>query len=219
MSTLPALFIDLDGVLLDVEERHFRVHSAVLQAFGAHPTDRQAYWQYKRNAEPLNVLLEVEGCTHISETAYRQLWLKRIEALEYLRLDTLVGQADNVLRQLVEVRSLVLVTLRRRQDCLHTQLDWLNLTPLFTEVLAGRPSGTSDSEIKGRMIKGSAYFGPSAILIGDTEVDIQAGKALGLATIAVQNGMRNESKLRAANPDWILESIDALPTLWEYNRL
>jgi len=50
-----------------------------------------------------------------------------------------------------------------------------------------------------------------ALIVGDTEVDLQAGQALGLATIAVCNGIRAPQLLEAMHPNWLLEDIASVP--------
>jgi HAD superfamily hydrolase (TIGR01509 family) len=49
-----------------------------------------------------------------------------------------------------------------------------------------------------------------AVFIGDSEHDIRAGKLAGVKTIAVLGGSSPEDRLRAAEPDYVLESITEL---------
>lgn len=55
-----------------------------------------------------------------------------------------------------------------------------------------------------------------AIMVGDMIVDVQAGKAAGVArTIAVTHGMGDRADLVATNPDHIIDSLAELRTCWE----
>ena len=47
-------------------------------------------------------------------------------------------------------------------------------------------------------------------IIGDTEADIGAGKLLQLRTAAVLSGIRNVTKLKEQNPDFLLPDIRGL---------
>jgi HAD superfamily hydrolase (TIGR01549 family) len=49
-----------------------------------------------------------------------------------------------------------------------------------------------------------------AVFVGDSEHDIRAGKLAGIKTIAVLGGSSPEARLRAAEPDCVLESITEL---------
>ncbi|NNE09272.1 MAG: HAD family hydrolase, partial [Gemmatimonadetes bacterium] len=56
-----------------------------------------------------------------------------------------------------------------------------------------------------------ADFGCGAgesIFVGDTGVDVHAGRAAGLYTIAVLGGFRDESEVRAAGPDRVVGRLD-----------
>lgn len=48
-------------------------------------------------------------------------------------------------------------------------------------------------------------------VVGDSIVDVQAGKAAGAKTIAVLSGLFNREELEKQKPDLIIEGIDSLP--------
>ena len=58
-----------------------------------------------------------------------------------------------------------------------------------------------------------------AVMIGDTEFDIEMGKAAGFATIGVSWGYHSLDRLKAAKPDFIIDSyseLDAtLDNIWQ----
>ena len=47
-------------------------------------------------------------------------------------------------------------------------------------------------------------------MIGDTPDDVNAGRAAGLATVAVLHGTRTEDEVRAASPDYVLSRFEEL---------
>jgi pyrophosphatase PpaX len=52
-----------------------------------------------------------------------------------------------------------------------------------------------------------------AVFIGDTPVDVGCGKNAGLSTIAVSWGVGEKSQLKAANPDYICDTVAELRDL------
>ncbi len=208
MSPDAPLFLDLDGVLLDVSERYWRLHCDLLAPYGGARLDKATYWTRRRERQPLATVLH-EG---VDEDAYRLAWLERIEAPEYLRHDTVVPGARERLVLLGRAHPLVLATLRRRRDHLLAQLETLRLRPLFADVLTARPGDAEvdDAERKARLISTSSLFRRGAIVVGDTEVDVRAGKALGVATVAVLSGIRSRALLLAEGPAAIVDSIASL---------
>ena len=57
------------------------------------------------------------------------------------------------------------------------------------------------------MIRVAVETEKNDFFVGDTGKDIQAGKALGMRTIGVLSGFRNEERLLKYNPDFIIDYI------------
>jgi HAD superfamily hydrolase (TIGR01549 family) len=53
----------------------------------------------------------------------------------------------------------------------------------------------------------------NALYVGDTVIDVQAGKAAGLRTIAVTCGAAGEAELRSAQPDDVIDRFGAIRAL------
>jgi phosphoglycolate phosphatase len=58
-----------------------------------------------------------------------------------------------------------------------------------------------------RALEGLHVSAHEAVMIGDGPIDIDAGKALGLMTVAVLTGGRGRQELLASQPDLILDSV------------
>jgi len=52
-----------------------------------------------------------------------------------------------------------------------------------------------------------------AVYVGDSQIDIQASQAAGMASIAVLSGAGESANLSAHNPDWIIHSLAQLPEI------
>lgn len=55
-------------------------------------------------------------------------------------------------------------------------------------------------------------------MLGDTERDIEAGRAAGAVTIGVLSGSMHHEELAAAKPDLLVESMEDR-RLWDFLRL
>jgi phosphoglycolate phosphatase-like HAD superfamily hydrolase len=218
VSAVPAIFFDLDGTLLDVRLRHCQVHREVVLGLGGQEPDAEDYWQRKRQGEPLASLLADAGNPRPDETAYRQRWLARIEASDMLRLDEPFSGVRNLLTNLAGSRPVGLVTLRQSSDALRQQLGWLGLVSCFTMVLSSPATAGRESDIKRELLRNSGHATPGAVMVGDTEIDLRAGRAAGLRTVGVFSGLRNERRLRQERPDALIESVASLPSALETFR-
>jgi len=204
------IFFDLDGPILDVSERYFRVHRDIVGQCSGKVMDKTTYWHLKRDHRPLPALLTMTGGP-TSEVAYRAQWFQKIEALEYLQYDTVIPGAKEQLEWLRQGHFLILVTLRQRREHLEVQLKKLKLHRFFAAVFSANPTLAEGWKAKQRLISESQFLSGDALIVGDTEIDIRAGKSLGLTTVAVLSGIRNRERLAAEGPDLIVEDINALP--------
>ena len=187
------LFLDLDGPLLDVEERYFRVHHDILAELGySDPVDDKAsYWRMKRDRRPLSAFLMEKGKSLVDEGIHRRRWLETIESEDYLDFDRIIPGAKQQLGKLSGPHTLVLVTLRRNREGLIRELECLQLRLFFRAVLC-KAQRTRDSwKVRHDLIRSSLLLEFDRWIIGDSEVDILAGKSLGLTTVAVLSGIRN----------------------------
>lgn len=204
------LFLDLDGVLLDVRERHYRVHCDVLAATGGVRGSPETYWRLRRAHLPLVELLAATAASPPDEASYRREFLARIEAAEYLFHDRLVPGASERLAALASAHPLALVTLRRHRDRLLAQLEAVGMRGVFAAVHSASGAGSGDWDIKRGLIAASPLFRSDGVVVGDTEADVRAGKALGLRTVAVLTGLRSRELLAAEAPDALLDTIAQL---------
>jgi len=204
------IFLDFDGVLLDVSERYFRVHRALIEPSPGGRLDRSAYWNLKRARRQIRHILEADGAGEVDEATYRKRWVDTIEAQEFLGVDVLLPGTRERLAALAQKHPLILVTLRQQPAHLAMQLDALNLRPFFEAVLVGSPLSGEGSTVKAGLLRESGRLRPGALIVGDTEVDIRAGKAVGIKTVAVLSGIRDREALEAEAPDAIVDDLHSL---------
>jgi phosphoglycolate phosphatase-like HAD superfamily hydrolase len=132
---------------------------------------------------------------------------RQIEQRNYLTFDGVHRHVHTLLESLLEDWDLSVVTHRGERENLLWQLEQLQIAPYFQEIISGRAE-------KALMIKESAY--PVATedwIIGDTEIDIRAAKALGMGAIGVTWGIREEAVLAAEKPAHMAGDIQTLRRL------
>jgi len=206
---LPNIFIDLDGPILDVSERHYQVYKQIIFQLGGFPLEKRMYWRLKREKRQHRIL-QLSKITDKKEK-FVKMWLNLIEKRSYLECDRVFPNIKNTLNALKKQYNLILVTLRNHPKNLFWQLKILSLKPYFKDILCQKEN-KGNWLSKYRLIKGYDFFDPSSYLIGDTEIDILAGKKLKIKTIAVLSGIRDKNILLSYQPDYI---IDSLKEIWK----
>jgi phosphoglycolate phosphatase len=218
-SGAPILFFDLDGPILDVSPRYVALHNALLEEFGVRGMDGNLYWQRKRAVCSEEAILEELGVRN-SAAEYVRRRLELIETRPFLACDRPWPWTASVLTALMKRNTLILVTARGQRGALVDQLTHLDSRRYFQEILS-TPAGQNVGQQKAALIRDylDRMRPPPGDhwMIGDTEADIDAGKRLGLITVAVLSGIRDEKHLRAAGPDHLLNDIRDLSFVLEMN--
>ncbi len=200
------ILLDLDGPLLDVLPRYHRLHRDVVLWRHGRPLDAAEYWQAKRRRVPEAGILERTGLDElaISQAAARRA--RWIESRRYLSLDRTWPWTQEALGALACFGPLVVVTLRRHRARLLWQLRGLGLRHRFHRIISG--PGDDSPEAKALLLRGAGLpIPPGSVLVGDTEVDVASGKALGLGTVALSCGIRSADALAAWQPDVLLADL------------
>jgi len=209
-------YLDLDGTLIDVSHRHYAVYSKIAHALAFPHLDFGHYWSLKRAGTPLAQILKKSGAIKNIE-GFRAMWLSLIEKDDYLDKDTVLPRTAVVLKTFRLKHNLILVTLRHSQPALARQLERLKLTSIFHKIISAAASG-GGAEFKASLIRQHQQVS-GGWMVGDTEADVMAAKALGLVSCAVTSGLRSAKFLRALKPDYIIESIAGLPAIDKFAAL
>lgn len=205
---IDTLFFDLDGTIIDVSTRYYRLHCDLCVALGEEALPFHAFWQLKRQDSSIEQILP--NALPATKESYISRWLLMIEASKYLQYDLLMPGVLKVLAELGNKYYLKLVTMRRDRRALEEELIRLAIANYFGCIICRRDS--DDNRSKWQLIHDETKSIPArAIIVGDSEDDIDAGKRLGFITFAVAKGIRTEMLLQELKPDFIIQNICDLP--------
>lgn len=200
------IFLDLDGTLLDIDKRWYRLHVDLAKYYGFDPIPEKKYVQAKKNNISEIVIIKE---TNIDPNKMNSYLKKRIESLElrkYLLFNTVKPGVIPFLRNLSKKYRLVLVTKRTTlKNCL-TELKKNKLISYFSKILI------TQKEEKYTII--ILHFNKSelknSLLIGDTEDDYITAKKLHITSILVADGSRSKKILGNYRADYIVDTISKI---------
>lgn len=204
------LFLDLDGPILDVRDRYYAVHQELVGREHAHALDRETFWELKRAKQPVSTVLDRCGLGRDAIEAYSAGWKARIEAEELLPMDRVFPGVADLLARWSRRNRLIVVTLRQHGEWVPKQLQAVGIFGAFKRVLTADPLAGHGWEAKARLMAADPDFSTDSVVVGDTEIDIRAGKRVGLKTVGVLSGIRNRAELAAESPDWLIEAVAEL---------
>ena len=197
------IFLDWDGVVVDSTQLYLDLlkricvqHNKVLPV-----TNVEAFRSWYRSNWEEN-FYEV-GFTH---QEYLQICEEYPDTLDYQEAPFFEG-VEELIRELAASHRLIVVSTAPTQPII-TRLRQAGLHHLF-ESVTGSDDGSTEKEA--RLAGHLARLGSkTGVMVGDTDLDVYAGRANGLSTVGVGYGMVDESRLRAAKPDFIATRPDEL---------
>ena len=201
------IFIDLDGTIFDVSKRIYRLYREILKENNKKFISEKDYLRLKRQKKDIKeILIKTEAEDILKK--FKKEWKKNIESQNFLKFDSISLSTRKKLFDLKKNYKLILVTLRNNPKSLNIQLKKEGIKEIFDKILVKSPENHKLKwKTKYQIIKKYGNYNKKSIIIGDTETDILAGKALGIKTVAVTSGMRDKEFLKKYKPDLLIKNI------------
>ncbi|MFX0013255.1 MAG: HAD family hydrolase [Promethearchaeota archaeon] len=218
---IKALLIDFDGVLVDSTEAYIKATKEAIKEFTSLPVSeeeiREISLEIARRLDlgvPRDKLLDnILSVNLEGSTGFFKVWLKTWNEACLWDAIPFVG-VNRTLDILFNRFPLALVTLRYlRKAQIKDQLIRLNLIKYFQTIITtlevDKPKPHPDSFLVGANNLGVSIV--ECAVIGDSVLDIRAGKRGGAKTIAVLTGIFDERTLRNEKPDLIVSDFTEIP--------
>lgn len=179
-----------------------------MEGAGFVPIDSERYWQLKRDMINRRELLALSRADSLYDD-FLTRWLTLIESPGALEFDIVQPGALECLRNWKQQgKRLILVTLRKDAAALQMQLQNKGLSAYLDKVLVcAHESGGAGKAQAVLDFLGERPDPLRSVWVGDTEVDAQAARSLGLDVYLVQNGLRSPAILERLDCTRVVESI------------
>lgn len=205
---LTTIFLDFDGTLVDVMPRFHAIFSEYLTQKGYPSPDVDEYRRLKQSHSYDPEIFKVLGF-EIDWKDYRTWKMERVESLDYLRLDRLIGDPHQVIAQIRQKGySVVLLSARMEKENLMLELKWLGIHDLFDSVIV---TERYEEDSKARALAG--LVGEGDIIVGDSETEVIASRELGIKHFGVATGLRSPGFLFEQGARVVLRDYTVLPEL------
>jgi len=194
---MKTIALDLDGTLIDVSERDYRIYADILLRLGYSPISKDEYWPLRRNITDIHYILSLSGLVSEEDvSAFLKERKALMEAWSYLRIDKPFDDVKETLSRLNKEYNLIILTKRYDREVTKRQVSELGLTD-FAELMI-----VTDSKEEAMRGINNLYA-----MIGDTENDIVPANNVGIKSIAVTTGIRNKEKLSVYSPSVIINHL------------
>lgn len=194
---MKTIAFDLDGTLIDVSERDYRIYADILLRLGYRPISKDEYWRLRRNITDIHHILSLSGL--VSEEDVSAFLKERkafMEDWSYIKTDKPFDDVIETLSKLKKDYYLIILTKRYDSEVTKRQVSELGLTD-FAELMI-----VTDSKEEAMSGINNLYA-----MIGDTENDIVPANNVGVKSIAVTTGIRSKEKLSVYRPSVIVNNL------------
>jgi len=206
---MEGVFVDLDGTIIDSKEAYSEAARVAFQHVGHNLEKLLVAMEIPRRIEqgmPLDDIVgdETEEFLRVYLNAYYSIAKTRTHPFAY------VGET---LQELSKRTKLALITMRRmpKEDIIE-ELDRFGLAQFFSYITTAldvhKPKPSPDALVEAmRTLKVEVR---NCLIVGDSVMDIRAGKAAGIKTAAVLTGLFKLEELAKEQPDYILKDFSQL---------
>jgi HAD superfamily hydrolase (TIGR01509 family) len=211
-----ALLIDLDGTLVNPTQALLEAATAGFIAIGVTEYDATIGIEIAKRMEQNQPVQDLFNPEHRKPPIIKKFLRTYIDAyyVSTINKTTPIPNVYETLKTLSQTMPLALVTLRSiPKKQITKELAKLKLLSYFQTVITTmdvkKPKPHPEAVIKAAQQLGVST--KHTAIIGDSIVDIQAGKAATAKTIAVLTGLYTRKELEKENPDLIIKDINQLP--------
>lgn len=206
ISRIRALCFDVDGTLSDTDDQYAQVLAGFLPSFLFHDPMQTARRLVMWVEAPGNALLGYADTLGIDDEMVAVIdWMNRHRKTTKRRL-LLVPGVDKMLACLKKYYPIAVVSARDDKGTMRF-LNEFDLTKYFDIIITGLSTSHTKPYPDPVLLaaKMMNVVPDQCVMIGDTTVDIRAGKSAGAQTVGVLCGFGEEPELRRMGADLILE--------------
>jgi HAD superfamily hydrolase (TIGR01509 family) len=219
LSRIKALCFDVDGTLSDTDDVFVHKIARFLPRFLFSDPQRSARRFVMWIEAPGNALLGLTDTIGLDDEIAALIdWLSR-HRKRASKMFWLIPGVDEMLEQLKGHYPMAVVSARDEKGTMHF-LEQFNLVGYFDTIISGQ-SAAHTKPYPDPILLAAQRMGvqpQECLMIGDTTVDIRAGKAAGAQTVGVLCGFGEESELRRKGADLILPSTPDLTNILLQHR-
>ncbi len=204
------ILFDLDGTIVDSREAYLEAANTAFEALEQKPLENKAALEIPKRLEQG---LPIEDLVGTNVKTFLNIYLRTYYSVTKTKTKP-VPNVRTTLTALSNKAKLALITMRFvPKASIIEELESFGLAEFFTYVVTAldthRPKPSPEALIKA--VKTLDINVCDCVIVGDSVVDIRAGKASGAVTVAVLSGLFSREELAKENPDFIIKDVTALP--------
>jgi HAD superfamily hydrolase (TIGR01509 family) len=206
------ILFDLDGTILDTTPAYLAAAETAFQATGQTAPPSARILLIPKRLEQKQPITDI---VTVDTKKFLDVFLKTFYAIAPAKTKPMPN-VNAVLEELSKKAKLAVITMRfMPKKVVQQELKQHGLDHYFLQVVTGLDTNKPKPSPEALIQAGGAMAVQmcDCIIVGDSVVDVQAGKAAGVKTVAVLSGLYTREELAQACPDFIINTLSKLPQL------
>ena len=204
------ILLDLDGTIVDSKEAYLEAAKTAFQILGQKPPEKRTALEIPKRLEQN---LPITDIVNGSVTDFLNVYLKTYYSVTMEKTNRFPN-VQATLEKLSQKLKLALITMRFvPKTQIITELEQFSLAKYFSHIITAldthKPKPSPEALIK--TVKALDVNMCDCIIVGDSVIDVRAGKTAGAKTVAVLSGLFSRGELALEHPDLILNDVTQLP--------
>ena len=204
------ILFDLDGTIVDSKEAYLEAAKTASQTMGQKPPEKRTALEIPKRLEQN---LPITDLVNGNVNDFLKVYLKTYYSVTKEKTKPFPN-VQATLEQLSQKTKLALITMRFvPKTQITTELEQFSLAKYFSHIVTAldthKPKPSPEALIK--TVKALDINMCDCIIVGDSVVDVRAGKAAGAKTVAVLTGLYTRHELAPEHPDLIIKDVTQLP--------
>lgn len=204
-----AIIFDLDGTIVNSHDAYSQAAKTAFQAMGSEPPTAQTILQIPKRLEQR---LPIGDIIPADRARFLDVYLKTFYAVTAVKTKP-IPNIHVALESLQRKAKLAITTMRKFPPAkVAEELEQFSLAKYFTLILTAEDTNKPkpSPEALNKALKLLDVEICDCLVVGDSVIDVAAGKAAGAKTIAVLSGLYSKQELAKLNPDLILNDATEL---------
>jgi HAD superfamily hydrolase (TIGR01509 family) len=206
------ILFDLDGTILDTSQAYIEAATTAFKLVGRTVPENATLLELPKRIEQKQPITDIVGA---DPQKFLEVFLKTFYSVATANTKPMPN-VKSILEELSKKTKLSVITMRfMPKKVVQEELRQHGLSQYFTHIVTAldtlkpKPSPEALHQASGAMEVQTC----DCVIVGDSVVDVQAGKAADAKTVAVVSGLYTREELALANPDFIIESLAELSAL------
>ncbi len=208
--SVKGILFDLDGTILDTREAYLEAAKIAFKVTGQALPETAQLLEIPKRLEQKKPITDIVKAVR---KEFLDVYLKTFYTIASSNTKP-VPRVKDTLEVLSKKAKLAVITMRLMpKDLILTELQQFGLAKYFSYVVTAldtyKPKPSPEALIKAVRAMGVQMC--DCVIVGDSVVDVQAGKSAGAKTVAVLTGLYSRAELSEADPNFIIADVSELP--------